>query len=47
MADLSNAAAAPSASPMTAADELALTRMYRERYGDLVAQAKDALGGEL
>ena len=47
MADLSNAAAAPKASPMTAADELELTRMYRERYNDLMAQAKDALGGEL
>ncbi|WP_310571912.1 FecR domain-containing protein [Gemmatimonas sp.] len=47
MADLSNVAAPPSTSPMSAADELELTRMYRERYPDLVAEAKDALGSEL
>ena len=47
MADLSKAAAAPSASSIPAADELELTRTYREHYEALLAQAKDALGSEL
>lgn len=47
MTDLSNVAAAPSVSPISAADELELTQMYRQRYGELIAEAKEALGGEL
>lgn len=47
MADMPKAAAARSSAPITAADELELTRTYREHYDSLLAQAKSALGGEL
>jgi len=47
MADLSQPAAGARTSPITPADELALTQSYRAHYDTLLTQAREALGGEL